>query len=378
MKNIPCLQLFISLTILTLSGPIMAQSKHQKSAAPTTKIIQERGVIGGGGGLEDVDSYIKRIDEIKGYGRVVAPVLEQIKHKLPNYYARLNRTMKFSGFYVAPIRVLNKLPASIQGIPFDITDLEQAAYNINNEAWFVEHLMKKKTEDDAGNLLLHEVFMLDIVSLIPKEKLAPTNPNYRQEWALIHSTVRRMGGYFRKYSMDSDAEFAEAIVNFYGPYYPGILGSEIVKTRTEIDSTKARESVIEADRLALFNYYMPQFKLDATPYCEALPRLDVFEFLKEVQFSEALAKAGDFANFIFQRYIVLTKSGQFTKTEGQFKAVQEIIRLTTPSSYSQSVQVNYADYFSSQYRQEHEKRRAYERIFQICINLQNLPSVERK
>lgn len=376
MKNLTRLQVLISFTLITLSGSLWAQTP---AVTLQKKAVAERGVIGGGGGLEDkkgisIDSYIKRADEIKGFERVVKPVLEHIKKTLPFYFERLRKTIKYSGFYLTPHEVLNKLPASVQGIPFDITDFNHAAYNINNEAWFVEQLMEKKTEDDAGNLLLHEIFMLDIVSLIPKEKLAHTNPNYRQEWATVHSVVRRIGGYFRKYGDDSDEEVKSAVVNFYSGYLNWTVLSEMVKTQTELNKESAQAIKLKSEYDHVFNSYMPQFKIDAEPHCSKLPRMDQIIFMSNANFDEfSSQQAFPFAGFLYQRYIWLTKSGHFDQTPGGKKAVADIVGLTI-GQYS-----DLRNAFDTNERfARSDRTRYYESILKVCVNLQNLPPVERR
>lgn len=365
MNNILRLQSAILFTVLTMSSSLWAQQARSKKLeiknSSAVKLVspEAEGPIDGGGGVEDgkgvtVDSYMKRVDQIRGYRAVVEPVLEGIKNKLPHLHARLLKTIKVSGFYVAPHEILTKLPASKQGIPYDIADFNHAAFNLNDEAWFVEQRMNDKTEHDAGNLLLHEIFMLDFISLTPKSALQS-----HEQWAELHSKVRRIGGYFRLNPDDDENEVREIVRKFYQNYYLGpyveirnegaFSGIEfLLRTKTEILAGESVRNKFEEEYKSILTWVMQSLYKETFVLCQKIPRVDELTLMSLADFNKHMPNVQVTSDLIRARAIWVELSGELDKSKAAISAKQDILRRIGRNNYGDSLDYHkYPGFFVS-------------------------------
>lgn len=309
MNNSITFKALIVSTILTMA-PIIAQAAPQAAKPTKPAPAAKEGILDGGGGSsiqgKSIDSYARRVDQIKGYDLVVKPVLESIKNTVPELYERLNKRIRLSGFYVIPNKILIQLPAHKQGIPFGISDIEQTAYNINSEVWFDDTSLSKQSENDAGALLLHEIFMLDWIAMRDYKTI---------NWPALHSSVRKIGNYFRLYSGEDENTVAEMANAFYGNNTEWTM----FKTKTQYDKSLAQAAADREEYRQMLEGYSASIASEIAAVCTAIPRTENIPLMNESQMISLLPAFQKLAELVHVKSLWLAKSAEMNSSvNGRF------------------------------------------------------------
>jgi len=249
---------FLLTSLVTLTSPFA------KAAGDTGGV----GNTGGGSTIDGklVESYKKDLKDLPGYLSVVAPILFNLKQKLPGLGDLFSQTTTHLRFYVIP-RKLHHLAEKITGLPFPA---DQTAIQKYNAVWIDQlnfQAMHKKVSGDReqGKLLIHEIAL--------GAGLSVWEDDADKIMTVIYATTDALYDYY----LAPDTQLANELASA-GNWNIVVNGVPLLTTASAIAANKARQAQeraqseneirnLRAKELPIFKPAAEEFYNNVSQFC---------------------------------------------------------------------------------------------------------------
>ncbi len=220
---------------------------------------------GGGNSLNYriIESYVKPLEEIDGYQRFLAPILEDIRTKLPLFHDRLQARMTEMTWYIVPTRV-KPVAQEYTGLPFD-SDQLAVQNTVSGEVFMDQNMFGSiPSESEKGRQLLHEIVENTVLNF---GSYCDTLPD--QCMKIVRVTVNLLS---KSRSMNAE-QLSESLKK---------LGWRNVETATQVEQMQKEEQQQKEKEAEEIRQNLPVYKLildqlfsGLDPYCASVGQLGV-------------------------------------------------------------------------------------------------------
>lgn len=152
----------IYLTFILISSVLGCTQETIQNVSPGAESSPVEATIGtgdsgGGNGVNGkaLEEYRISLDSLESYNQIVAPHIQAIKNKIPEFGMQLELIFKNKVWYLVPVKLATIRSEEI-GVAFST---EQLALQNTYEIWLDQGLFEKMTLAQQATLLIHEALM---------------------------------------------------------------------------------------------------------------------------------------------------------------------------------------------------------------------------